>query len=347
LLEFSCSPLASSSADGKLVAAQAAHPSGLCLEIPSFLKNFTVADVPDAANKQLALLLDINKHDVQDWKYLADHLGMPFPEIRHIENGAKYPLSPTIEVLKRYSQKNLYDVLNMISEKMGRRDVTIAVIPLLTNMKKSNEMSYESSNSVFAMPVRSSDLNVSDVASVSSSAIRHQNAVNEFLEQSQQSSIFITYADDVSKDKLKQLCKNLRAYSNEFDGIAVITQEDDQPSRHVDNCGWLERTFRNAKHVIVIVSPGYSLCGSNLSAHALSNSTAFIYSMICTELHTNCGKNLRFRPVIFDEQHRQYVPGCLLNTIIYCWPEQHNLMFKFLFGNSLTYSNAKSKMVTM
>lgn len=257
-------------------------------------------------------------------------------------------MSPTIEVLKRYGERNLYEVLTVIGEKMGRLDVTIAVIPLLTDLKKSSEISYGGAN--FAMVGRSSNSNFSDVASVGSSAIRQQNAINEILEQSQQ-PIFVTYADDVSDEKLKQLCKNLQKYSNDVDGSAVITQNVDLPARHINNCGWLERTFRSAKHVIVIISPGYhAICSSNSSAtiaNSSSNSTAFIYNMICTELHSNYGKNLRFRPIIFEEQHRRYVPACLLNTIVYCWPAQHSQMFAFLFGNSVIYSNAKNKMVTM
>lgn len=81
-LELSAPSLISTSTDEKLVAAHAAHKSGLSAEIPVSLKNFVVADIPEKIKQELAHLLDINKHDAQDWKYLADHLGMSYPEIR-------------------------------------------------------------------------------------------------------------------------------------------------------------------------------------------------------------------------------------------------------------------------
>lgn len=240
---------------------------------------------------------------------------------------------------------------------MGRFDVIIALIPLLKNLKKSQEICYgsdEYSNAAYDMVGESSNSIISEVASVSSSAIRQQNLINQILEQSQeseQSVIFITHADDVPNAKLRQFCKNLRKYSEDLSGGVVITQNDDDPLKNIDNSGWLERTFRTAKHVIVLVSPGYhTLCFSKslvMASNASSRSTAFIYNMICSELHSNGGKNFRFRPVIFEEQHRQYVTGCLLNTTVYCWPEQQPQMFTLLFGNSARYSDPKNKMITM
>lgn len=95
--------------------------------------------------------------------------------------------------------------------------------------------------------------------------------------------------------------------------------------------------FIQAACIIVVCSPGYRRCVESndctTSCDVHWQYTVFLYKLMFAEYkELNC-KNRRFRPVVFKGSSDADVPSFLKNTLIYKWPEQHESLMDFLFGD--------------
>ena len=141
--------------------------------------------------------------------------------------------------------------------------------------------------------------------------------------------VFITYAND-GKKHVNRILK--MAYYLMQHNIDVAIDVAEQKLFSQDKMGWIERRFRGADKVTVVISPEYfRVIGGNevswnnvsqddFSPHGLN--TRYIHKLMQTEYLENRCRNNRFMPVVFTESgaNRQHVPQWLDNTLIYNWP---------------------------
>ncbi|XP_060565432.1 uncharacterized protein LOC132724571 [Ruditapes philippinarum] len=144
--------------------------------------------------------------------------------------------------------------------------------------------------------------------------------------------VFVTYAWNGNTDSdsfIKEVVEMCIALRN----VGVRTKIDMDDSSYyalrLNKLDWIERNVREAKYIIVCITPTYRAdiepvpTNSNQASPRTSQLNArYIFDMLRGEYYNNSSQNRRIIPVIFPN-HRtthEHIPTCMRSTLIYEYP---------------------------
>ncbi|XP_023930363.1 uncharacterized protein LOC106168570 [Lingula anatina] len=172
----------------------------------------------------------------------------------------------------------------------------------------------------------------------------------EYKTVERKTRVLVTYTDDNEKHlkHMISLAKCLK--DNQFAVIMDINKREND-ELYDDMCGKIDKYFEKANYILICISPKYRqemeevddeddqfLSGSTV-CHRLN--TRYIYKLMQGEFRNNNSQNKRFIPVLFPNATKHDIPGWLLNTLYYRWPNEWMDLFMFLWRPDREFLDSK------
>ncbi|XP_070776824.1 E3 ubiquitin ligase TRAF3IP2-like [Enoplosus armatus] len=139
-------------------------------------------------------------------------------------------------------------------------------------------------------------------------------------------NVFITYSSDISTEIVPFVDFLTKQ------GFRPAIDLFDNPFRRMDINKWKDSYLKDPSTLIIIaISPKYKadIEGCVVDSHGLH--TKYIHSMMQNEFIQHGSLNFRFIPLLFLNASKKHVPSWLLNTRVYCWPQDtEDLLLRLL-----------------
>lgn len=273
------------------------------------IRHVKLSSVPREIQWELACHLDSHCH-FANWKTLAERFGLPTLNIMSIEDRVCYTPEKSCTLL-------FFD--ECLNPKQITLDQLVRAFALIKNLACIHVLEKAFLNGDLKASNKN-ETNVMEQQTASLPAVIHGNAIAN--EESQAKKIFITYSED-SQKMVKLIYKWLR-----FQGCIVSLDILEGRLLQENKIAWYDNRFREANHIIILVSPQYAEDIAARGTNDLSPLTLYIHNRMQAEyLNNNC-TNKRFIPIVLPGATKNQGPEWLMyNTITYHWPLHHRSIF--------------------
>lgn len=275
------------------------------------IKCMPLSSVPRRIQWRLAWHLDSHCH-LANWKSLSETCGLSNPRIKSIEDRVCYTQEKSCTLL-------LFD------ERLIPRKITIAQLVTALAIIKNLACIKVLEDAFHNGDLRTSNKNETNALqqqqACSLPAVIDGNG-NENSENHAK-KIFITYSED-SRKKAKLICRWLKKQ-----GCIVSLDILESRLLQENKLGYYDTKFKEADHVLILVSPQYAKDISERGTSDLSQITVYIHSRMQMEYLRNSCLNKRFIPIVLPGATKAQGPEWLMyNTISYDWPDHHTDVFR-------------------
>jgi hypothetical protein len=274
------------------------------------IKFIRLSSVPRKIQWRLAWHLDSPLHSA-NWKSLSETCGLRNPMIMSIEDRVCHTREKSCTLL-------LFD------ECLIPRKITIAQLVTAFAIIKNLACIQVLKDAFHNGDLRTSNKKKTNAMQQQSCSLPAAIDVNgnENVENPAK-KIFITYSED-SREMAKLIYRWLKQQG-------CIVSLDIYESRQLqeNKIVWYDKTFKEADHVLILVSPQYAEDISERGTSDLSPVTLYLHSRMQAEYLKNYCTNKRFMPIVLPGATKAQGPEWLMyNTISYDWPAHHRDVFR-------------------